>query len=193
MGSKPDKPKEPESNKALAEGAAADYVKFQAIFNPALIDLRDQASSDSLQQTLVGRANATAMQALTANPSYEQTQSIGGSTGSGAKAMALGNQIASARSAGRAAQNQLGANVLATRSGQSGVAARGLSQLARMDTEESVDIASANNLVKGAKAGAIGQIAMAGGLKAGEAGMFGKSPDTTDFFKRFARNIGEMT
>jgi len=181
MGSKPKQQdyQPTESDKALASKSLKDWQKFQDLYNPALLKLKDQAASGDVKNTLRGRANADTMQKVS-GPSYQMANStdIGGKLGS-----ALSGQLGQANVKGKKFRNDLETSILATRQGQAGVASQGLSDLAKMDTTSRLKKLESEQLVRGAKNAMTGQLATATLSGAGEAGLFGAKGK--EFFGNF--------
>jgi len=173
MSSKPKKQdyKPPASQIALTKQAGKDFEKFDTLYNPALLDLKDQAGSDDIASILAGRANADTMGALTSGISYRATQDTDGvATNAGA----LSDQTGIARAKGLGARNDLAQNVLATRNKQSGVASQGLSSLARMETGTVLKDAENKKLKDDARMGMTSKLVFAAADFADKKGAFGK-------------------
>ena len=96
------------------------------------------------------------MQALTAQPSYQQTQSP---TLAGDLAQAYQGQLGVANVAAKGIQNQMQTNVLGTARGQAADAQTGMAQASRLATSEALTRARANQDVAQAKINAAANIA----------------------------------
>lgn len=167
------------SDKALASKSLKDWDKFQNLYNPALLNLKDQAASGDVKDTLRARSNADTMQAIS-KPSYQMANStdIGGKLGS-----ALSGQLGQANVKGKKFQNDLETSILATRQGQAGVASQGLADLAKMETTSRLKKLESEQKIKGAKNAMTGQLVTATVTGAGKAGVFGEKG--TEFFNNF--------
>ena len=117
MGSGPKKQDyEPTAaERANASVAKARADRFRQVYAPLLREMRDQSMTDDVQTTLRGRANADTMQALTAQPSYDRTQST---TATGDLAQAYQGQLGVANQSALDIQNRMKTNVLGTAQGQ---------------------------------------------------------------------------
>jgi len=100
------------------------------------------------------------MQALTAQPSYQQTQST---TAAGDMAQAYQGQLGIANVAGKDIQNTMQTNVLGTARGQAADAQTGMAQASRLATSEALTRAKAKQDVAQAKLNAAVQIGAAMG------------------------------
>ena len=158
MGSKPKAQdyKASEAEKASASVAMAEYQYFKQKYDPLLQEMRDKSLTVDVQSGLRGRANADTMQALTAQPSYQQTQST---TAAGDMAQAYQGQLGVANVAAKDVQNRMQTNVLGTARGQAADAQTGMAQASRLATSEALTRAKANQEVAQAKLSAAGQIA----------------------------------
>lgn len=174
MGSKPKKQEyEPtEAEKASASVAKANYDFFKQNYAPLLRQMRDQSQSEDNRRALRGRASADTMQALTAQPTYRQTQNI---SGAGELSQALGGQLGVADASAKKIQNQMATNVLGTARGQAADAQSGMAQASRLATSEALNRAKNNQLVRGARNTAAAQVVGAGIYKKG-------GDKTRDFF-----------
>jgi len=161
MGSKPKKQdyKATEAEKASASVAKANYDFFKQNYAPLLREMRDQSQSDDNRRALRGRASADTMQALTAQPTYQQTQNI---SGAGEMSQALGGQLGIADASAKKIQNTMATNVLGTARGQAADAQSGMAQASRLATSEALNRARNNQLVRGARNSAIAEVAAAG-------------------------------
>lgn len=158
MGSKPKKQdyKPSEAEKASASVAMAEYQYFKQKYDPLLQQMRDQSLTADVQSGLRGRANADTMQALTSQPTYQQTQS---NTMAGDMAQAYQGQLGVANKSAKDIQNKMQTNVLGTARGQAADAQTGMAQASRLATSEALTRAQANQQVAQAKMGAAGQLA----------------------------------
>lgn len=158
MGSKPKAQdyKASEGEKASASVAMAEYQYFKQKYDPLLQQMRDKSLTEDVQSGLRGRANADTMQALTSQPSYQQTQS---NTAAGDMAQAYQGQLGVANVTGKNIQNTMQTNVLGTARGQAADAQTGMAQASRLATSQALTRAQANQQVAQAKLSAAGQIA----------------------------------
>ena len=117
MGSKPKQQdyEASDAEKASASVAMAEYQFFKEKYDPLLQQMRDKSMQEDPGDTLRGRANADTMQALTSQPSYQQTQST---TATGDMAQAYQGQLGQANTAAKNVQNQMRTNVLGTARGR---------------------------------------------------------------------------
>jgi hypothetical protein len=167
MGSKPKQQDYQASGaeKASASVAMAEYKNFKKKYDPLLQEMRDKSLTEDVTSGLRGRANADTMQALTSQPSYQNTQS---NTATGDMAQAYQGQLGIANTSGKDIQNKMQTNVLGTARGQAADAQTGMAQASRLGTSQALTRAKANQTVRSAKASAIGQIAGAAVSKYGE-------------------------
>ena len=112
------------------------------------------------------------MQALTAQPTYRQTQNI---SGAGELSQALGGQLGVADASAKKIQNTMATNVLGTARGQAADAQSGMAQASRLATSEALNRAKNNQLVRGARNTAAAQLVAAPLYKKG-------GDKTRDFF-----------
>ena len=161
MGSKPNKQdyEATEEEKASASVAKANYDFFKQNYAPLLREMRDQSQSEDNRRALRGRASADTMQALTAQPTYRQTQNI---SGAGEMSQALGGQLGIADASAKKIQNTMATNVLGTARGQAADAQSGMAQASRLATSEALARARNNQLVRGARNAAIAEVAASG-------------------------------
>ena len=150
MGSKPKAQdyKASEAEKASASVAMAEYQYFKQKYDPLLQQMRDKSLTEDVQSSLRGRANADTMQALTSQPSYQQTQS---NTAAGDMAQAYQGQLGVANVSAKEIQNQMQTNVLGTARGQAADAQTGMAQASRLATSQALTRAKANQAVAQAK------------------------------------------
>lgn len=150
MGSKPKAQdyKASEGEKASASVAMAEYQYFKQKYDPLLQQMRDKSLTEDVQSSLRGRANADTMQALTSQPSYQQTQS---NTAAGDMAQAYQGQLGVANVSGKNIQNTMQTNVLGTARGQAADAQTGMAQASRLATSQALTRAQANQQVAQAK------------------------------------------
>jgi len=186
MGSKPKKQDyEPTaSDKALASQNLKDWQKFQNLYNPKLLELKDKATSGDVTATLKGRANADTMQAISA-PSYTAANKT---DNAGLIGSALSGQLGDAGAKGKKYQNDLETSILATRQGQAGVANQGLAALAKMDTNQRLKQIENKQTVDSARSAMTGKLAMAGLAGANQKGLFGEGKGS-EFIKNFTDNL----
>ena len=158
MGSKPKQQdyEASDAEKASASVAMAEYQFFKEKYDPLLQQMRDKSMQEDPGDTLRGRANADTMQALTAQPSYQQTQS---STATGDMAQAYQGQRGQANTAAKNIQNQMRTNVLGTARGQAADAQTGMAEASRLGTSQALTRAKAKQQVASAKFNAAGKIA----------------------------------
>lgn len=158
MGSKPKQQdyEASDAEKASASVAMAEYQFFKEKYDPLLRQMRDKSMEEDPGDTLRGRANADTMQALTAQPSYQQTQS---STATGDMAQAYQGQLGQANTAAKNIQNQMRTNVLGTARGQAADAQTGMAEASRLGTSQALTRAKAKQQVASAKFNAAGKIA----------------------------------
>ncbi len=186
MGSSPKKQdyQPTESDKALASQNLKDWKKFQNLYNPKLLELKEQAASGDVTRTLKGRANADTMQKISA-PSYIAANKT---NNAGLIGSALSGQIGDAGVKGKKYQNDLETSILATRQGQAGVANQGLAALAKMDTNQRLEQLENKQKVDSARSAMTGQLAMAGLSAGNEANLFGDGKGA-QFIKGFTDNL----
>jgi len=154
-----------EAEKANAAVARAEYTRFKQKYDPLLQRMRDQSLTEDTTSTLRARANADTMQALTSQPTLQQTQNV--SAGSD-MAQALQGQLGVANQSGKEIQNKMQTGVLGTARGQAANAQTGMSKASRLATSEALTRAKANQDVANAKLAAVGQMAgttLGAGLK----------------------------
>ena len=192
MGSKPKAQdyKPPESEKASASVALAEYKQFKEKYDPLLQGMRDQSKSDDPRNILRGRANADTMQALTSTPSYRATQANDLTSD---MSQALIGQLGQANEKGLGIQNQMKTNVLGVARGQAGDAQSGMAQASRLATSEALTRAKAKQDVRAAKTKAIGEIAgsalsAASGNNASGTNYFGDGK-FGDFMQNYSKNL----
>lgn len=145
-----------EADKASASVALAEYNRFKQKYDPLLQQMRDQSLTEDTTSTLRARGNADAMQALTSQPNFQQTQNVGAA---GDMAKALQGQMAQATQAGKSMQNEAQASILGAARGQAATAQQGMATAARLGTSEALARAKAKQDVANAKYGMLGQMA----------------------------------
>lgn len=189
MGSKPKKQdyEATASDKALASQNLKDWQKFQNLYNPKLLELKDKAASGDVTATLKGRANADTMQAISA-PSYIAANKT---DNAGLIGSALSGQLGDAGAKGKKYQNDLETSILATRQGQAGVANQGLASLAKMDTNQRLEKIKNKQTVDSARSAMTGKLAMAGLSTANELGAFGDGKGS-QFVSGFVDNLNSQ-
>lgn len=167
MGSKPKQQdyEASDAEKASASVAMAEYQYFKQRYDPLLQQMRDKSMTEDVASGLRGRANADTMQALTSQPSYQQTQST---TATGDMAQAYQGQLGQANTSAKSVQNQMRTNVLGTARGQAADAQTGMAQASRLGTSQALARAQANQQVAQAKFNAAGQIAGAALMQGAE-------------------------
>lgn len=160
MGSGPKKQDyEPTAaERANASVAKARADRFRQVYAPLLREMRDQSMTDDVQTTLRGRANADTMQALTAQPSYDRTQST---TATGDLAQAYQGQLGVANQSALDIQNRMKTNVLGTAQGQQADSSQGLAQAARIQSSKALERARGKQEVRSARLGAAAQLGSA--------------------------------
>lgn len=186
MGSKPKKQDyEPtDSDKALASQNLKDWKKFQNLYNPKLLELKEQSASGDVTRTLKGRANADTMQKISA-PSYSAANKT---DNAGLIGSALSGQLGDAGAKGKKYQNDLQTSILATRQGQAGVANQGLAALAKMDTNQRLKQIENKQTVDAARSAMTGKLAMGALATANELEVFGDGK-ASNFIKGFTDNL----
>jgi len=137
-----------ESDKASASVAMAEYQFFKQKYDPLLQQMRDKSLSDDTTRTLRARAGADTMQALTSEPTFQQTQNIGSA---GDLAQAYTGQLGLASEQGKKIQNQAQTNVLGISRKQAADAQSGMAQASRLDTSQALARAQAKQDVAQAK------------------------------------------
>ena len=158
MGSKPKQQdyEASDAEKASASVAMAEYRYFKDNYDPLLQKMRDKSMKEDPGVTLRGRANADTMQALTSQPTYQQTQNT---DATGDMAQAYQGQLGQANTAAKSVQNQMRTNVLGTARGQAADAQTGMAQASRLGTSQALARAQAKQQVASAKFNAAGQLA----------------------------------
>ena len=158
MGSKPKKSEyqATDEEKAAAAVAKANYDFFKANYAPLLREMRDQSRSEDNRRALRGRASADTMQALTSQPTFQQTQNV---SRAGDLSQALGGQLGVANASAKQIQNQMATNVLGTARGQAADAQSGMAQASRLATSEALNRARARQQERSARTSAAAQIA----------------------------------
>jgi len=191
MGSKPKQQdyEASDAEKASASVAMAEYQYFKQKYDPLLGKMADQSMTEDVSSGLRGRANADTMQALTTEPTFQQTQS---STATGDMAQAYQGQLGVANTNAKNVQNQMRTNVLGTARGQAADAQTGMGQASRLATSEALERAKANQTVATAKTDAVGRLAGATLAGANEAELFGKG-NTSKFIGAFTEGLGYMS
>lgn len=166
MGSKPKKQdyEATDEEKASAAVAKANYDFFKANYAPLLRDMRDQSRSEDNRRALRGRASADTMQALTSQPTFQQTQNV---SRAGDLSQALGGQLGVANASAKQIQNQMATNVLGTARGQAADAQSGMAQASRLATSEALNRARARQDERSARNAAAAQIAGATAYQSG--------------------------
>lgn len=161
MGSKPKKQEyeATDEEKASASVAKANYDFFKQNYAPLLREMRDQSQSDDNRRALRGRANADTMQALTSQPTFQQTQNV---SGAGDLSQALGGQLGVADASAKNIENKASSNVLGIARGQAADAQSGMAQASRLATSEALNRARANQQVRGARNAAIADVVATG-------------------------------
>ena len=187
MGSKPKKQEyqATDEEKASASVAKANYDFFKQNYAPLLREMRDQSQSDDNRRALRGRANADTMQALTSQPTFQQTQNV---SGAGELSQALGGQLGVADASAKNIQNKASSNVLGIARGQAADAQSGMAQASRLATSEALNRARANQQVRGARNAAAGQIAGAALLAYDER----KNPEGNSLLSRGLDGLGRI-
>lgn len=137
-----------EMEKVNAGVAKARADRFKKLYDPLLLQMRDESLRNNYSEIARGKANADTAQALTNSLSYRDTQSA---TREGDLAQALGAQIGQANVQGKEAQNQTQLGVLGTAVGQEADTGKAMSQLARINSTEALERAKANQKVSDAK------------------------------------------
>jgi len=137
-----------EAEKANAAVAKARADRFKKLYDPLLLQMRDESLRNNYSEIARGKANADTAQALTSNLSYRDTQSA---TREGDIAQALGAQIGQANVQAKETQNQTQLGVLGTAVGQEADTGKAMSQLARINSTEALQRAKANQQVADAK------------------------------------------
>lgn len=153
------------AEQASASVAMAEYNYFKQKYDPLLQQMRDKSMTEDVSTTLRGRANADTMQALTSQPTYQQTQST---TATGDTAQAIQGQLGVANASGKKIGNTMRTSVLGTARGQAADATTGMAQASRLATSEALERARGNQLAASAKLGAAAQIGTAMILQGGE-------------------------
>lgn len=144
-----------ESDRASASVAMAEYQFFKEKYDPLLRQMRDQSLSDDKTRALRSRAGADTMQALTSEPSFQQTQNIGAA---GDLAQAYTGQLGLASQQGKKLENTAQSNVLGIARKQAADAQSGMAQAARLDTSQALARAQAKQDVAQAKFNAAAQL-----------------------------------
>lgn len=160
MGSKPKKQDYQASGaeKASAAVAMAEYKHFKKVYSPLLESMRDQSLTEDTTTGLRGRANADTMQALSAQSSFQGTQS---NTAGGDMAQAVQGQLGIANTSGKSIQNRMQTNVLGTARGQAADAQTGMAAASRLGTSQALTRAAANQTVANSKYAAAAQVGSA--------------------------------
>jgi len=184
MGSSPKKQEASQAERDSAAVAKAEYDYFKQKYDPLLMDMRDQSERQDVATTLRGRAGADTMQALTGQPSYQNTQNI---ERTGDLAQAYTGQLGVADASAKKIQNTAKTNVLGIARDQAADAQSGMAQASRLATSEALTRAKAKQQVANAKFGAIGQIAGATMQLGNKTGFFG---DQSKGFGKFMDNFG---
>ena len=158
MGSGPKqqdyKPTEAEKINASVAQARSDW--FRQNYDPLNLDSMKRSLTENTRTTLRGRASADAFQTLTKAPSLNNVTSI---DAAGDLSAAISGQLQTADAAAKGFQNEKQANVLGIAQGQADVASQGLANVARIERSKLLQAAEDKQMVRGAKAGALGQIA----------------------------------
>jgi hypothetical protein len=158
------------SEKASAAVAMAEYQFFKQNYDPLLREMRDKSLTEDTTSSLRSRANADTMQALTAAPTYAQTQQL---SRAGDQAQALQGQLGIANTSGKAIQNKMQTGVLGTARGQAADAQTGMAKASRLATSTALDRAKNNEAVRAARLKAAGKVAGTAFGVANEKGLFG--------------------
>lgn len=124
-----------EDAKAAASVALAEYNRFKTKFDPLLREMRDRDVSDEVGSIVRGRANADAMQTLT-DPENLSLQSLGNADIEGAVGEGLTGNLQQATEQVQTAENEQDLGVLSAARGQAATAQSGLSQAARLESNE---------------------------------------------------------
>lgn len=156
MGSSAKKQRPSVAERASAGVALDEYYYFKKNYGPLLRRMRDQSLTADIKTTLRGRAGADTMQALTGEPSYEQTQELGRA---GSSAQAYQGQLAVAGTSAKDVQNKMQTNVLGIARGQAADAQTGMAKASRLATSEALTRAKAKSDVSLAKRAAAAQVA----------------------------------
>lgn len=171
MGSSPKKQKPGPNERMLAAVSDARFKRNRAIYNPLLINQRDEAQSKDNINYATSLANANTMQALDENQTVRGGQVNLGLVSKATDALSAetnkATQTAKKLDTNRAVQVLNAAN----QKGQTAV--DGMRTLAKIESSEAVNKLKNDALVGGAKTGAIGQIAGAGLTYGASKGLFG--------------------
>lgn len=189
MGSKPKKsdfkasPAEQQQARVAAE--KADF--FDRVYQPLNVaELKDSLTED-ITNLARGRANADVMQALTAQPTYRQTQNAGGFASDFSKAYQ--GQLGKATAGAEQLQNERAAAAVGVAQGQSAASGTARSALANIGTSRQLDRARNNALVQAAKVDAGMRIAgAAADKKFGAAD--GEAPNDWDRMRSALKKAG---
>lgn len=159
MGSGPKKqdykPTEAEKINASVAQARSDW--FRQNYDPLNLENMKRSLTENTRTTLRGRANADAFQTLTKAPSL--LNNVTNIDAAGDLSGAISGQLQTADAAAKGFQNEKQANVLGIAQGQADVASQGLANVARIERSKLLQAAEDKQMVRGAKAGALGQIA----------------------------------
>lgn len=156
MGSKPKKSdyQPSEADRTNAAISLQRYNDFKTKYQPLLVEMRDKAQRTGLVKLAKGRANADAMQVLEAGtPSARAATTVDETTGNTGRALA--SQLEKATAQGVAAQNEMGAGVLASANQQQLTGQSGLAQIARINTGDVLSEAARKQSERDSKLGAL--------------------------------------
>ena len=167
MGSKPKQQdyEASDAEKASASVAMAEYQYFKDNYDPLLQKQRDKSMEEDPGVTLRGRANADTMQALTTQPTFQQTQST---DATGDMAKAYQGQLGQANTRATDIQNTTRTAVLGTARGQAADSQTGMGQASRLETSQALALAKGNQQVASAKFDAAGKVAGAALMQGAE-------------------------
>lgn len=149
-------PTEAEKINASVAQARSDW--FRQNYDPLNLENMKRSLTENTRTTLRGRASADAFQTLTKAPSLNNVTSI---DAAGDLSGAISGQLQTADAAAKGFQNEKQANVLGIAQDQADVASEGLANVARIERSKLLQAAEDKQMVRGAKAGALGQIATA--------------------------------
>lgn len=146
-----------EGEKMNAAVAVAEQKRFKELYDPLMLQMRDESLTQNFSEIARGKANADTMQQLTGAPTqYRNTQNVGRAGDLGA---ALGGQLQQANVQAKQAQNQTQSGVLATARGQQETTAQALKNIGQIENSAALDKAKANQQVATAKFNAGAQLA----------------------------------
>ena len=160
MGSKPKKPKPSAAEKTNAAVAVARNRRFQSLYGPLLLDMRDASKSDDLKKTARARANADVSQAVSA----PTLSGVTDTNRQGLVQQAFLGQLSTATEKANEIQNKKQAGVLAVANKQEADTTAGMGLISKLNTSEALAKARADTMVKTAKTQALGEIGTAATL-----------------------------